>query len=137
MRSRNGSYTFSLKICSIVFILIPLALNASEYLISYRYVVKDAILYNEKLYVSKAMQKCEGYPQETTIFRNSKQKSLKLFLSDRDGEFISYLHKLGLYVKHNEVKTRFTNNSTTILMLKTECFDIDVDKESIFITPIK
>jgi hypothetical protein len=60
MRSRDGDHNFSLTISTIIFLFSSLALNASEYLISYRYLVHNAILYDESLEVSKSMRVCGG-----------------------------------------------------------------------------
>ena len=114
-----------------------LALNASEYLISYRYIVKDLILYNEKFYLSKAMQKCKGTPQEAIVLDNSDNKTLKELLSNVDSKFIPYIHKLGLHVQHNSVTKNMLNSSTTILTLKTTCFKVDFNDLFVRIAPLK
>jgi len=136
MRSRDGNHSFTLAICSVVF-LHSLALHASEYLISYRYLVKDATLYNETLFISKAMKKCLGTPQKPIYLDNPKQKSLKDLLSSYDSEFIEYIHKLGLHVEHQEKTNNFINSSTTILTLKTTCFKVDINENFAKIAPLK
>ena len=70
MRSRDGNSYLSLRLCSII-LLCSLALHASEYLISYRYTIKNLTLYNETLLISKAMQKCDGIEQEKLVLENS------------------------------------------------------------------
>jgi len=135
MRSRDGNNPFSLTIWAVAF-LVSLPLYGSEYLISYRSVVKNAMLYNENLFVSKTMQKCEGQEQEPIIFSNKNHQSLKKILSNSNEEFIEYLHRLGLLVQHKEEKSNFNHTSTTILTLKTRCFKVDFNEDFVTIAPI-
>ena len=136
MRSRDGNRTFSLSICSII-LFNSLALNASEYLISYRYVVKDATLFNESLYISNAMQDCKGTPQKPLILENDSSNNLKSIISKNSNKFISYLHKLGMNVEHKELTLNAMNKSTTILTLKTTCFKVDFNDNFARIAPLK
>lgn len=137
MRSRDGNHSISLSIRTIIFLLFSLALNASEYLVSYRYVVKDATLYNEQLLVSKAMTKCRGVEQTplTLLLHNS--DDFKKIIDENSQEFIEYIHKLGLHVEHNEETINLQNHSTTILTLKTTCFKVDFNENLAKITPLK
>ena len=136
MRSRDGNRTFSLSICAII-LFNSLVLNASEYLISYRYVVKDAALYNESLLISKAMTTCSGTPQDALILPNKDDKNLEELLSTNSEEFIEYLHKLGLNIEHVENTTSNVNHSSTILTLKTTCFKVDFNDNFARIAPLK
>ena len=76
MRSRNGNRNLSFRLCSII-IFSSLTLTASEHLISYKYIVKDATLYNETLLISDAMTKCDGKPQKELILINNNSENLK------------------------------------------------------------
>ncbi|MCK9472388.1 hypothetical protein [Sulfurimonas sp.] len=136
MRSRDGNLNFSLRLCSII-LFNSLALCADEYLISYKYIVKDATLYNETLLVSKAMTKCQGKPQEEFILQNSAQGDLKELLSKNPEEFIEYIHKLGLHVNHDEKTINMQNSFTTIMTLKTTCFKVDFNDNFAIIAPLK
>jgi hypothetical protein len=136
MRSRDGNRTFSLSICSII-LFNSLVLNASEYLISYRYVVKDATLYNESLSISSAMKDCEGTPQKALILESDSSKDLKSIISKNSDKFINYLHKLGMNVQHKELTLNSQNRSTTILTLKTTCFKVDFNDNFARIAPLK
>jgi hypothetical protein len=136
MRSRDGNSTFSLRLCSVI-LFSSLALNASEYLISYRYVVKDATLYNETLLISHAMQPCHGKPEKILILENDNTKDLKKIIDNNTDEFIDYIHKLGLHVKNTETTSNLQNKSTTILTLKTTCFKVDFNDNFVKIAPIK
>ena len=136
MRSRDGNNTFSLSICSII-LFHSLALSAGEYLISYRYLVQNAQIYNETLYVSHAMQKCKGIDGSALILQTPKSKILKQIISLNNEKFINYVHKLGLNVKHREKTSNFQNNSTTILTLKTTCFKVDFNDNFVKISALK
>ncbi|MGE4419856.1 MAG: hypothetical protein AB7D38_08485 [Sulfurimonas sp.] len=136
MRSRNGNFNFSLRLCTII-LFNSLALSASEYLISYKYIVKDATLYNETLLVSKAMTKCEGNPQEEFILQNNSEENLEKLLSKNPEEFLEYIHKLGLHVNHDEKTLNLQNSYTTILTLKTTCFKVDFNDNFATIAPLK
>ncbi|QOY51321.1 hypothetical protein [Candidatus Sulfurimonas baltica] len=136
MRSRDGNRNFTLRLCSIIFFN-SLALNASEFLISYRYVVKDSLLYNETLNISEAMTKCDGKPYEYFVLENNNNKNLKKLISQNSEDFLKYIHKLGLHVEHKEETINLQNRSTTILTLKTTCFKVDFNDNFARISPLK
>ena len=136
MRSRDGNRTFSFSIYALI-LLTSLTLNAKEFLISYRYTVKDATLYNETLYVSNAMQKCSGTPQEALVLEAQQNTSLKETLLRNIDEFILYINKLDLDLKHTENTKNIQNSSTTILTLKTTCFKVDFNDNFVKIAPLK
>jgi hypothetical protein len=112
-------------------------LDASEYLISYRYLVKDATLYNETLSISKTMQKCQGEPYNPLILETRDDKNLKKIISAQKELFIDYVHKLGLSVKHKESTINYQYSSVTILTLKTKCFKVDFNDNFVKISPLK
>ena len=114
-----------------------LALNAGEYLISYRYVVKDAVLYNETLLVSKSMQKCIGTPQDNLLLASNGSTNLKAIILKHKDEFISYIQKLGMHLEHTEKNVNYQNSFTTILTLKTTCFKVDFNDKFAKISPLK
>ena len=138
MRSRNGNHYFSRRLCSsIALVFCSLALSANEYLISYRYVIKDASIYNESLKISHAMKKCHGTPYSPLILENNNSKNLKQIISENNEEFINFIHKLGLHVQHDELTVNMQNKSTTILTLKTQCFEVDFNDNFAKISPLK
>jgi len=137
MRSRDGNCTFALRF-SIIFFVYSLALNAGEYLISYRYVVKDALLYNDSLLISKAMVKCNTKAAiPPLILPNDGEKNLKKIISKNHQRFVKYIHKLGLDVKSTQTTSNMQNTSTTIITLKTRCFKVDFNDNFAKITPLK
>jgi len=138
MRSRDGNQTFTLSISAIIFFLFSsLALNASEYLISYRYSVKNATLYNETLYVSKAMKKCVGKSSISLILDADNSRNFKDILLKNEDEFITFLYKNGLNINHAEKNRNNINSSYTVLTLKTTCFKVDFNDNSVRIAPLK
>lgn len=136
MRSRDGNNDFSLRLCSLIFFS-SLALHASEYLISYKYIIEDIMLYNETLLISEAMTKCHGKPQEELVFNKSNSKDLKKIISENSEKFIDFIHKLGLHIEHKETTTNLRNSSTTTLVLKTTCFKVDFNDNIVKIAPLK
>ena len=120
-----------------LFILSSLALNASEYIVSYRYVVEDAILYNETLHISSAMKKCTGKPQKEFILENTTDGNFLKLIKENIEQFYTYIHKLGLHVEHKEKTVNLQNKSTTILTLKTTCFKVDFNDNFAKIAALK
>ncbi|MDD2450076.1 MAG: hypothetical protein PHG10_10440 [Sulfurimonas sp.] len=137
MRSRDGNSSITRAIWPLIFFSSFALLDAKEFIISYRYVVKDATLYNETLYISEAMQKCSGTPQEHLLLTTDKKNSLKDIIKNNEEEFIDFIHKLGLSVEHKEKTTNLINTSTTILTLKSTCFKVDFNDNFATIAPLK
>lgn len=137
MRSRDGNQTFLFSISTLILLFSSLALHAGEYLISYRYSVHNAILYNESLDISKSMQKCEGKPAKSIIFESKQSKDLNKILTRHNEEFIEFIHKLGLSVEHKEQTSNYQNSSITILTLKTTCFKVDFNDTFVKISSLK
>ena len=136
MRSRDGNRTFSRRLFTLI-LFHSLALNASEFLISYSYTVKDATFYNETLHISKAMKKCSGTPEKSFMFETDGEKDLKKIISNNKDEFIDYIHKLGLHLKHDEKTHNYHYTSLTTLTLKTTCFKVDFNDNFAKIAPLK
>ena len=138
MRSRDGNHSLSLSICSIIFLLFSTTLlNAEEYLISYRYVVKDASLYNENLHISKSMKKCSGNFFESLTLDTNGSNNLEDIVFHNSTKFIDFMHHLGLHVDHKESTINAQNKSTTILTLKTTCFKVDFNDNFAKIAPLR
>ena len=136
MRSRNGNSSSLLAICSVIYFS-SLALHAGEYLVSYRYVVKDMILFNDSLQVSHAMKKCSGTPDKSIEFVDNDSENLNEILKNNSFEFTNFIHTLGLEVNHKETTINAQNSSTTILTLKTTCFKVDFNDNFARITALK
>ncbi len=137
MRSRDGNRHFTRRLCSVVLFLFPLALSAGEYLISYKYIVKDATLYNETLFISQGMKKCIGAPQTELLLISDGESDLKKVIAQNSAEFLEYIHKLGLHVAYNDVTSNLQNSSTTTLTLQTTCFKVDFNDTFVTIAPLR
>jgi hypothetical protein len=136
MRSRDGNHSFTLRFCTIIFFF-SLALNAGEYLISYKYVVKNAILYNESLAIAKSMQPCRGTPLETLILPKENGQNLQALISHNSETFLEYIHTLGLDIHSTTFSTNTHLNATTVITLKTQCFKVDFNDTFVKISHLK
>jgi len=136
MRSRDGSFTILLRFCTLI-LLYTLALSADEYLISYRYVVKNAILYSESLQISHAMKKCHGSAQKTLLLNADGTTDLQKIISLNYEKFISFINTIGFEISHKERNVNFKNHSTTILTLPTTCFKVDFNDNFAKISSLK
>ena len=136
MRSRDGNHSFTLRIFSLI-LLSSLALNASEYLISYKYIVKNATLYNEHLDIAKSMKRCDGTPSQSLILTSNGTKNLKSIISKNNEEFIDFIHKLGLSIQNNQISVNNQLKSTTIMTLRTTCFKVDFNDNFVKISHLK
>ena len=136
MRSRDGNNSFTLRLCTII-LSFSILLDADEYLVSYRYVVKNAILYNESLDISKSMTKCEGIPSQTLILASLNKHNFQKIIDKHKDKFIEYIQKLGINVESRERTTNNQINSTTIVTLKTTCFKVDFNDNFVKISHLK
>ncbi len=137
MRSRDGNHSFTRRLCSLIFLFSSLALNAGEYLVSYKYIVKNATLYNESLDISKSMTKCEGVPSQNIIFPSTHENNFQELITRHKEEFIEYIHKLGIDVQSRDITTNNQINTTTTLTLKTTCFKVDFNDTFVKISHLK
>ncbi|MBN2817058.1 MAG: hypothetical protein JXQ67_10270 [Campylobacterales bacterium] len=137
MRSRDGNHSFTLSISAIIFLFNSLALHAGEYLISYNYSVKNAILYNEQLDISKSMQTCKGTLSNSIIFPGNDSNNLYEVIETNRENFIEFLHSIGLLVEHREETNNYQNNSITHLTLRTRCFKVDFNDTLVKISALK
>ena len=99
--------------------------------------MKDAIIYNEDLFISKTMKKCLGKEYDSIVLENNNSKNLKKIIKNNRIEFIDFIHKIGLHVNHNSKTINSQNHSTTILTLKTTCFKVDFNDNFVKISPLK
>jgi len=136
MRSRDGNRNLKISI-SLLIIFNSLVLNASEYLISYNYTIKNMTIYDEQLQISHTMKKCSGESYNPIILDTNHKSNLKKIINSNIDTFIQYIHTLGLDVKHNSKTINNINSSTTILTLKTTCFKVDFNDSLVKISPLK
>ena len=144
MRGGDGDTVILQRFCTLILFLCFIEIRAAdEYLVSYGYTIKNAIIYNEKLQIAKAMQPCEGEPIRDSLLlpypKNSDEDrlSVKTLLQKNFDEFFSYISKLGLEIEHREKTTDMQNHSITRLTLQTTCFKVDFNDSFVTITAIK
>lgn len=134
MRSRNGYFNLIFSICAIIFITTNL--YSDEYIISYRYVVKNAILIDSSLEVSHAMVKCDGKRGLSLYLKTYGSKNLKKILLKNTNLFSLYMNKLGMQVQSNGYNTEKIANSLTVLTLKPLCFTVNFNQNFVKITAL-
>ena len=83
------------------------------------------------------MQKCHGKAYNPIIFETRDDKNLKKIINSNHEEFIDYIHKIGLDIRHKEKTINYQYTSTTILTLKTRCFKVDFNDNFVKISPLK
>jgi len=138
MRSRDGDQTLLRRYCSlVVFLCFYSSAVADEYLISYRYFVKDATLYNEKLLVAKAMQPCSGTADKTIMLSRNKDENLEQVILKNSERFYRFLHALGVEIEHQEQLYAGMSHSATTLTLRTQCFKVDFNDSFVKISSLK
>ena len=139
MRSRNGNCSFLRRYSAIILfsLLIPPYIFGNEYYISYRYVVKNGVLFNQSLLISPAMQKCQGSPYKTIVLESFENKKLQEIINLNNEEFINFISSIGLQIEHTEETHNMQNSSTTVLTLKTQCFKVDFNENFVKISALK
>ena len=85
------------------------------------------------------MKKCRGKPFDSIILylENDDTNNLNKIINKNSEEFIHFMHKIGLSVRHSSLTTNYQNSSTTILTLKTTCFKVDFNDNFVKISPLK
>ncbi|DAB30326.1 MAG TPA: hypothetical protein CFH84_04670 [Sulfurimonas sp. UBA12504] len=82
------------------------------------------------------MQKCSGSTYDSLLLESDGGDNLKQIIFQNEDKFFSFIHALGLDVKHSEINTNLQNSSTTILTLKTTCFKVDFNDNFAKISPL-
>jgi len=85
------------------------------------------------------MKKCKGKPFDsiTLYLKDDESQNLEKIVDNNSEEFINFIHKIGLSVRHTSITTNYQNSSTTILTLKTTCFKVDFNDNFVRISPLK
>jgi len=94
-------------------------------------------LFNESLQVSRAMKKCDGDIQNYIEIPHEDSENLVKIIDENSHEFIAFIHKIGLDIKHKSLTHNAQYSSTTILTLKTTCFKVDFNDYFARISPLK
>jgi hypothetical protein len=94
------------------------------YHIGYQAVVKNAILVNETLNISKAMTRCQGNSQSEFTLDNPYHISIEALIRKNSDKFYHYLLAQSLHVKHRETLINQHSSTLTTLTFPTECFKV-------------
>jgi hypothetical protein len=140
MRSGNGSRPFSLSVCTLTLFACLSLEGSQEYLISYRYHVKNAKLYNESLQISQAMKPCLGKKYAKSLILEKKESTKQDFhhlIKQNRESLINYLEQLSISVKNKDSLSNNALTSATTITFKTECFKVDFNDNFVIITPLK
>jgi hypothetical protein len=135
MRSRDGDRSYLFTISSLI--LLASALSADNYLIGYRAYVRDAILVDETLSISRAMTPCYGELKSSLILDSSGEKDIYKVLKNSNDDFYHYLLKQSLHVSHKEHLINQQSHSLTTLTFPTHCFKVTFNTNLVKITLIK
>ena len=134
MRSRDGDHSFLFTVSLILFSTL---LSAEEYIISYRAVVKNSMLYSEKLSVTKTMKPCKGKPEHSfTIFDNN-TKNLNTFLHKNINDFVENITPFYLELHASQTTTNMINKNLTTLELEPTCFEVEINDNFVTLTRLK
>ncbi len=122
MRGSNASRSLSLSICSLIIFFSSICL-ADTYRIGYRAIVKNSILVNETLNISKSMTPCYG--NKTSILTlDSDTKNIYHLLKKNSNKFYEYLLTQSLHVRDNSTTNNNISTTLTTLTFPTECFKV-------------
>lgn len=137
MRSRDGNYNLLFSICTLI--LCFCNLNGDEYIISYRYVTKDAILFNDSLDISRAMMPCTGKSRGSQLLltASNDSKNLKNIILQNSDQFFNYINTLSLHVKSDDQIINGVSSSLTTVTLKPTCFTVEFNDNLVKISPFK
>ena len=126
-----------MRILFVNFILLSTLAYADFYYISYKYVVKDFQLYNEKILVSRAMQSCSGTINQSIVFQKENNDTFENFIKEKKQKMIDFFDKLGLYVKSHDSFDKINSHTNTTITFFTQCFKVDFNDNFVKISALK
>ena len=133
MRSRNGTGIITRTFCALILCLT--SLQAQSYYIGYRNAVKNALLLNESLHISKAMIPCKGKAVDTLVIQES-NKTLQKMLQESEA-FFTFMQHHNLLIKSRETVRNARSSSLSILTFPTQCFEVEFNNDFAKIALIK
>lgn len=114
------------------------SLFAEQYIISYSSAVRNSILLNEKISVSKAMTECEGVVVGDSIsLKHKKNNSLRTTIRENRTTFDTFVQKLPFSIRSYETIDISHINSLLILKMPPSCFTVNFNEDFVTIAPIK
>ena len=137
MRSYHRNHTFPFSTQIIILFFYSSVAFADEFFISYNYFVHNAIVKSQNLSISRAMQKCQGSPQDTIFLPANNKKNSITIIKNNEEVFIEFLHTLGMTVTYNDTLQHSLIDTTTTMIFKTQCFSIEKYQDSLKISLLK
>ena len=119
------------------FILLSTFAHADFYYISYKNVVKDFQLYNQKILVSRAMQSCSGTIHQSILFQKDNNDTFEHFIEKKTQNMIDFFNKLGLHVDSNDSFSANNSHTNTTITFFTQCFKVDFNDDFVKISALK
>lgn len=113
------------------------SLFAEQYIISYSSAVKNSILLNEKISVSKAMTTCKGEIGKEVRLKLIKNDSLYTTIKKNRTKFDIFVQRLPFSIRSYETVSIKSINSLLILKMPPSCFTVNFNEDFVTIAPIK
>lgn len=122
MRSRDGNRSYLLQYSALI---LTTLLQADSYHIGYRATIKDALLVNETLSVSRTMTRCQGRIHPPLLLDRLHNETLQQLITNNRDAFDNYLRQYSLHVRSYEKTINSMSKIQTTLTFPTECFTVD------------
>lgn len=113
------------------------SLFAEQYIISYSSAVKNSILLNEKISVSKAMTECKGEIGDMVRLTHANNDSLYTTIKKNRTQFDLFVQKLPFSIRSYETVSIKSINSLLVLKMPPSCFTVNFNEYFVTIAPIK
>jgi len=135
VRSRDGNHPFLLAICSLV---LSVTLNAESFYISYKTIVKDAVVVSQKLYISPAMIECKILKNnKPLILIQNDNETLDTMINRELDLFLEYMSKHSLHVKSSQSVINSQSKDLIELSFAPTCFTVNFNDGFVRISPTK
>lgn len=121
-----------------LFLFFPFLLASNDFILTYKIVVRDAIIYNETYHVSFAMTQSDdtvqaicNIPLEEKLYPNA-----YAFLKDERDLVLGCLFNHGVRLRDDSIAYNFASSSQTTLKIPPTRVKADVKEDSVTITII-
>ena len=121
MRSSDAGCSLSLSLYSLIFF--SAVLFADTYRIGYRAVVKNSVLVDETLNISRSMTICRG-SEKSTLVLEADDNNIYHLLKKNSNRFYEYLLHQNLHIRDNSKVSRNISTTLSTLTFPTQCFKV-------------
>jgi hypothetical protein len=112
--------------------------HANSYLFSYQAQMRDAMIINESIFFSPAMQTPKKSKPITPItFYNPDDLSINQLIKNNQYTFLDHLEKNGIVIKNFGLSQNNQDRSLTILTIPTTYLKVDFNRDFVTIAPLK